>query len=144
MKALLARAFALLASPAAFACSCGFPESYEQQYAAATDVAVIRIVAAHLGNYTPETLYDEHGKVYRPEAAVLATGEVTEQIKGHLASPSLVVSTRPGKSCHKAIEVGQTYVVFTSGDWPILQSWCDPLPLLEQIPPELLVRWRGR
>jgi hypothetical protein len=135
---------ALLASPTAFACSCSPAESYEQQYAAASSVAVVRIVSAHLGNYTPETIYDEHGKVDKPEAAVLATAEVAEQIKGHLSSPSLIVSPQPGKPCYKAVEVGQTYVVFSSGDWPILHSWCNPLPLLEQIPPALLATWRGR
>ena len=143
MKIRCALLVTLLASPSAYACSCGTPESLEQQYAAAKNVAVVVIVSAHLGNYTPDTIYDEKGKVHQSQEAVLSTAEVMERLKGDLKSPSLVVSPPPGKPCYEAIEVGQTYVVFASEHWPILHSWCRRLPLLHDVPRELLTSWRG-
>ena len=143
MKASRILTLTLLLGSEAVASSCGPLLPPDARFEAAQNVAIVRVVSAQVGSYTPEGLYGDKGKIERPMDAVVATAEVVEQLKGYVLSPSLIISRPPGLSGHVPIIVGQTYVVFAESGWSIQHTACHPLPLLHTIEPSLRETWRG-
>ena len=144
MKAFLALVVFLLAPFPALACSCGQPETLTQRFRSASAVAVVRVVSANPGEYEQPGLYSETGKIKVRQRAIFGRAKVMEQLKGVVRSPTLIIARPPDSPCSVPLVVGQTYVVFATGGWPINHSFCSSQPLLQHVSPVLVQRWRGR
>jgi len=77
-----------------------------------------------------------------PIAVVVAEAEIVEQLKGDMHQAVSIITPAKGHKCHNSIEVGNSYVVFSLGLWPVIIPDGAPV-LLEDVSPDVLSLWRN-
>ena len=140
MKTVLLLLTLLLTSAANAACGPGDPA--DVQYKEAFAVAIVRVLSVQLDTQPLIYIDGESPMLDGPIPVLVAETEILEQLKGEFSGPVSIIVPAPGHKCHASIDVGQTYVVFSPGLWPVIAPDGVPL-LLQHVPPRILSQWRN-